>query len=168
MQISTDHHYIKIESKALGRAIALQSRTKLSGSPHKSSHPIFLEPEGRHSSEFYVNGISTSLPFDVQLSLVRSIPGLEGAEIIRPGYAVEDHYFPPTQLHPTLETKLVENLYFAGQINGTSGYERSCRPRRNRRNQRRIKGTRSRSVYAFERNQLHRCPDRRFDNTRNG
>jgi tRNA uridine 5-carboxymethylaminomethyl modification enzyme len=93
---------------------------------HKSSHPIFLEPEGRHSSEVYVNGISTSLPFDVQLDLVRSIPGLERAEIIRPGYAVEYDDLPPTQLHATLETKLVKNLYFAGQINGTSGYEEAA------------------------------------------
>jgi tRNA uridine 5-carboxymethylaminomethyl modification enzyme len=93
---------------------------------HKSAHPIFLEPEGRHSSEVYVNGISTSLPFDVQLELVRSIPGLERADIIRPGYAVEYDYFPPTQLYPTLETKLIKNLYFAGQINGTSGYEEAA------------------------------------------
>ena len=93
---------------------------------HKSSHPIFLEPEGRHSSEIYVNGISTSLPFDIQLDLVHSIPGLERADIIRPGYAVEYDYFPPTQLYPTLETKPVKNLYFAGQMNGTSGYEEAA------------------------------------------
>src|SRR3989440_1217780 len=92
----------------------------------KASHQIFLEPEGLETAEVYPNGISTSLPFDVQLALVRSIPGLERAEIIRPGYAVEYDYFPPTQLHPTLETKLVENLYFAGQINGTSGYEETA------------------------------------------
>src|SRR5437660_12381002 len=91
---------------------------------HKSSHPIFLEPEERHSSEFYVNGISTSLPFDVQLSLVRSIPGLEGAEIIRPGYAVEYDYFPHSQLHPTLETKLVEYLYFDRQLHCHFGYDK--------------------------------------------
>src|SRR5213076_489454 len=87
---------------------------------------LFLEPEGRHSEEFYVNGISTSLPYDVQLVFVHSIPALERAEIMRPGYAVEYDYFPPTQLLHTLETKLMRGLYFAGQINGTSGYEEAA------------------------------------------
>ncbi len=92
----------------------------------KTSHQLFLEPEGRHTEEYYVNGISTSLPYDVQLEFVRSIPALERAEIMRPGYAVEYDYFPPTQLFPTLETKLVGGLYFAGQVNGTSGYEEAA------------------------------------------
>jgi len=89
----------------------------------KDRHQVFLEPEGRHTSEYYVNGVSTSLPFEVQWEFIRSIEGLENAEIIRPGYAVEYDYCPPTQLYPTLETKAVENLFLAGQINGTSGYE---------------------------------------------
>jgi tRNA uridine 5-carboxymethylaminomethyl modification enzyme len=92
----------------------------------KASHQLFLEPEGRHTREYYVNGISTSLPYDVQLEFVHSIPALERAEIMRPGYAVEYDYFPPTQLFPTLETKLIDGLYFAGQINGTSGYEEAA------------------------------------------
>src|SRR5438477_1175992 len=89
----------------------------------RASHQLFLEPEGRHTKEYYVNGISTSLPYDVQLEFLHSIPALERAEIMRPGYAVEYDYFPPTQLFPTLETKLISGLYFAGQVNGTSGYE---------------------------------------------
>ncbi|HWY39269.1 MAG TPA: tRNA uridine-5-carboxymethylaminomethyl(34) synthesis enzyme MnmG [Chthoniobacterales bacterium] len=93
---------------------------------HRETHQLFLEPEGRHSEEYYVNGISTSLPYDVQLEFVRSIPALERAEIMRPGYAVEYDYFPPTQLSHTLETKRFRGLYFAGQVNGTSGYEEAA------------------------------------------
>ncbi|NBO17190.1 MAG: tRNA uridine-5-carboxymethylaminomethyl(34) synthesis enzyme MnmG, partial [Actinobacteria bacterium] len=94
--------------------------------PGKERHQIFLEPEGRHTNEFYVNGCSTSLPFDVQIEMIRSIPGLGAAEFLRPGYAVEYDYCPPTQLWPSLETKLVRGLYFAGQLNGTSGYEEAA------------------------------------------
>jgi tRNA uridine 5-carboxymethylaminomethyl modification enzyme len=92
----------------------------------KESHQLFLEPEGRQTSEYYVNGASTSLPFEVQYAFIHSIPGLERAEIIRPGYAVEYDYCPPLQLRPTLETHKIAGLYFAGQINGTSGYEEAA------------------------------------------
>ncbi|MCG9712729.1 tRNA uridine-5-carboxymethylaminomethyl(34) synthesis enzyme MnmG [Shewanella insulae] len=89
----------------------------------KSSHQIFIEPEGLNTNEIYPNGISTSLPFDVQLNLVRSIQGMENAEIIRPGYAIEYDYFDPRDLKNSLETKAISGLFFAGQINGTTGYE---------------------------------------------
>ena len=92
----------------------------------RERHQVFLEPEGRQTNEYYVNGVSTSLPYSIQYEFIRSIKGLENAEIIRPGYAVEYDFCPPTQLQPTLETKIIGGLYFAGQINGTSGYEEAA------------------------------------------
>jgi len=92
----------------------------------KERHQLFLEPEGKHTDEYYINGCSTSLPFEVQLAFIRSIPGLEKAEIMRAGYAVEYDFSPPTQLQPSLETKRVRGLFFAGQLNGTSGYEEAA------------------------------------------
>jgi tRNA uridine 5-carboxymethylaminomethyl modification enzyme len=92
----------------------------------KPRHLLFLEPEGRSTNEFYVNGLSTSLPFETQIKMIRSVPGLENASVLRPAYAVEYDFAPPTQLFPSLESKKVENLFLAGQINGTSGYEEAA------------------------------------------
>jgi tRNA uridine 5-carboxymethylaminomethyl modification enzyme len=94
--------------------------------PEKDSHVVFLEPTARRSREIYMQNFSTSLPYDVQVAMVRSLPGCESAHLLRPGYAIEYNFLPPTQLRPWLETKLVEGLFCAGQINGTSGYEEAA------------------------------------------
>lgn len=99
---------------------------KISRFAHRERHQIFVEPEGWNTVEIYVNGFSTSLPEDVQIKALRKIPGFENAKIFRPGYAIEYDYFPPTQLNYNLETKLIQNLFFAGQINGTTGYEEAA------------------------------------------
>jgi len=111
------------EIKGVGPRYCPSIEDKIVKFPDKDRHQVFLEPEGLNTYEIYPNGISTSLPLEVQYELVRTIDGLEEVEIMRPGYAVEYDYVDPTQLKPTLETKLIENLYFAGQINGTTGYE---------------------------------------------
>ena len=92
----------------------------------KERHQIFVEPEGKKTVEVYVNGFSTSMPEDVQYTAIKKIKGFENVKFFRPGYAIEYDYFPPTQLTLTLETKLIENLFFAGQINGTTGYEEAA------------------------------------------
>jgi len=109
--------------KGVGPRYCPSIEDKIVKFPEKERHQIFLEPEGIETDEFYVNGFSTSLPFDVQIELVRTIIGCENAEIMRPAYAVEYDFAFPTQLHPSLETKVCRNLFLAGQINGTSGYE---------------------------------------------
>lgn len=109
--------------KGIGPRYCPSIEDKINRFSDRPRHQIFLEPEGRNTTEFYVNGFSTSLPEEIQLEGIRSVAGLEHVKVTRFGYAVEYDYFPPTQLKPTLETKEVENLYFAGQINGTTGYE---------------------------------------------
>ena len=96
---------------------------KINRFAERNRHQLFVEPEGWRTVEIYLNGFSSSLPEDVQIKALKEIPGFKNVKVFRPGYAIEYDYFPPTQLHHTLETKLIENLYFAGQINGTTGYE---------------------------------------------
>jgi tRNA uridine 5-carboxymethylaminomethyl modification enzyme len=112
--------------KGVGPRYCPSIEDKVMRFPEKTRHQIFLEPEGLNTLEIYLNGLATSLPYDVQLSFLRTIPALRNVEIMRPGYAIEYDFSPPYQIKHTLETKLVKNLYFAGQINGTSGYEEAA------------------------------------------
>ncbi len=112
--------------KSTGPRYCPSIETKLVTFPDKDRHQLFLEPEGENTIEYYLNGFSSSLPWDIQVASLRKIPGFEKVKIFRPGYAIEYDYFDPTQLKLTLETKLIDNLYFAGQINGTTGYEEAA------------------------------------------
>ena len=112
--------------KGIGPRYCPSIEDKLRTFANKEQHLLFLEPEGRTTNEYYLNGFSSSLPYEVQINALHQIKGLENVHIYRPGYAIEYDYFPPTQLRHTLETKLVRNLYFAGQINGTTGYEEAA------------------------------------------
>lgn len=112
--------------KGIGPRYCPSIEDKIRTFSERESHQLFLEPEGIYTYEMYLNGFSSSLPWDVQLRALRKIAGFENANILRPGYAIEYDYFPPTQLYHTLESKIIANLYFAGQINGTTGYEEAA------------------------------------------
>ena len=112
--------------KSIGPRYCPSIETKLDTFSDRDSHHLFLEPEGEKTTEYYLNGFSSSLPWDIQLRALRNVEGFENVKIFRPGYAIEYDFFQPTQLYPTLETKLIKGLYFAGQINGTTGYEEAA------------------------------------------
>ena len=109
--------------KSIGPRYCPSIETKIITFADKNSHQLFLEPEGVDSQEYYLNGFSSSLPLRVQIDAIQTIVGLENAQLFRPGYAIEYDFFDPTQLKHTLETKRIRNLFFAGQVNGTTGYE---------------------------------------------
>ncbi len=112
--------------QSIGPRYCPSIETKLVTFKDKESHHLFIEPEGVNTNEYYVNGFSSSLPWKVQYEALRKVPGLENVKLFRPGYAIEYDFFDPTQLYPSLETKLIKNLFFAGQINGTTGYEEAA------------------------------------------
>ncbi len=112
--------------QSLGPRYCPSIEDKINRFAERNRHQLFVEPEGWKTVEIYVNGFSSSLPEDVQIKAMKHIPGFENVKVFRPGYAIEYDYFPPTQLKHTLETKLIDNLYFAGQINGTTGYEEAA------------------------------------------
>lgn len=112
--------------QSLGPRYCPSIEDKINRFAERNRHQLFAEPEGWNTIEYYINGFSSSLPEDIQVKALHQIPGFENAKVFRPGYAIEYDYFPPTQLQHTLETKLIENLYFAGQINGTTGYEEAA------------------------------------------
>lgn len=112
--------------QSIGPRYCPSIETKIVTFADKDAHPLFLEPEGVNSTEYYVNGFSSSLPWQIQLEAMKTVKGLENVIMYRPGYAIEYDFFDPTQLHHTLETKLIKNLFFAGQINGTTGYEEAA------------------------------------------
>jgi tRNA uridine 5-carboxymethylaminomethyl modification enzyme len=114
------------EIKGVGPRYCPSIEDKMVRFAHHDRHRLYLEPEGRNTEEWYINGLSTSMPYDVQVQILRTVPGLENARMLRPAYAVEYDFAQPTQIHPWLETRAVENLFFAGQINGTSGYEEAA------------------------------------------
>jgi len=119
----TDSPLYNGQIKSIGPRYCPSIETKIVTFSGKSQHQLFLEPEGVNTNEYYLNGFSSSLPLEIQLNALKQIPALKDVRIYRPGYAIEYDFFPPTQLNPTLETKRIKNLFFAGQINGTTGYE---------------------------------------------
>ena len=112
--------------KSIGPRYCPSIETKIVTFAQKTSHQLFLEPEGENTNEYYLNGFSSSLPLQIQLKALQRIPAFKNVHIFRPGYAIEYDFFDPTQLYPTLETKPIKNLFFAGQINGTTGYEEAA------------------------------------------
>lgn len=140
---------------------------KISRFAQRDRHQLFVEPEGNNTIEIYVNGFSTSLPENIQYQALRMVPGFEKCKMFRPGYAIEYDYFPPTQLKFSLETKLIDNLFFAGQINGTTGYEEAACQGLIAGINAHQKGKKPRSFYFEKKRSVYRCTNRRSYKQRN-